>query len=86
MIKKLELSDYINLPHKGHQDIRSLLVAIKNKQDEIIDHLNKQEPICGCIIQHTIAGEIKCGEKRPCKFHDVPQEPPDHHQRECLLP
>ena len=34
---------------------------------------NKEE-FCGVIIQHTIAGPIRCAEKRPCWMHDKKED------------
>ena len=55
------------------------LGILQNKINEIIEALNAEkandpQELCGHILQHTIAGEIKCAEKRPCKFHDVPEK------------
>ena len=67
------------------------IIENRKKINEIVEALNAEkandpQELCGHILQHTIAGEIKCAEKRPCKFHDVPEKAercPEGQMNEC---
>ena len=48
--------------------IVEILAAMRPKQ---------QGQICNAIIQHTVVGEIKCANTKPCLVHDIPQQPQD---------